>query len=177
MTTDTLTTTQVYRVYIKATPQRIWDAITDPAWTEKYGYTNRADYDLRPGGAYRSYPSEPMKRGAEAMGIPMPDVVVDGEVLEADPPHRLVQTWRMLMDPEAAEEGFTRLTYEIAEGKGGVSKLTVIHELEGAPKLALVVGGRMEDTGAGGGWAWVLSDLKSLLETGSPMDMEDGFKE
>ena len=177
MTTDTMVTTQVYRVYIKATPQAIWDAITDPAWTEKYGYTNLAEYDLRPGGAYRSYPSEAMKRGAAAMGFPMPDVVVDGEVIEADPPRLLVQTWRMLMDPEAAEEGFTRLTYEIAEGKGGVSKLTVTHELEGAPRLALVVGGRLEDTGAGGGWAWVLSDLKSLLETGSPMDMEDGFKE
>ena len=88
MTTDTLTTTQVYRVYIKATPQAIWDAITDPAWTEKYGYTNRADYELRPGGAYRSYPSEAMKRGADAMGFTLPEVVVDGEVIEADPPHR-----------------------------------------------------------------------------------------
>ncbi|HUL85897.1 MAG TPA: SRPBCC family protein [Actinomycetota bacterium] len=176
MRTDTLTTTQVYRVYIKATPQAIWDAITDPAWTEKYGYTNRADYELRPGGAYRSYPSEAMKRGADAMGFTLPEVVVDGEVLESDPPHRLVQTWRMLMDPEAAEEGFTRLTYEIAETKGGVTKLTVTHELEGAPKLALVVAGRLEETGAGGGWAWVLSDLKSLLETGAPMDMEDGLK-
>ena len=177
MTTDTMVTTQVYRVYIKATPQAIWDAITKPEWTERYGYTNLADYDLRPGGAYKSYPSEAMKRGAEAMGFSMPDVVVDGEVLEADPPRRLVQTWRMLMDPESAEEGFTRLTYDIAEGKGGVSKLTVTHELEGAPRLALVVGGGLEDTGGGGGWAWVLSDLKSLLETGSPMDMEDGLKE
>jgi len=177
MSTDTMVTTQVYRVYIKAAPQAIWDAITKPEWTERYGYTNLADYDLRPGGAYRSFPSEAMKQGAAAMGIPMPDVVVDGEVIEADPPRRLVQTWRMLMDPEAAEEGFTRLTYDIADGKGGVSKLTVTHELEGAPKLALVVGGGLEDTGAGGGWAWVLSDLKSLLETGSPMDMEDGFKE
>ncbi len=123
-----------------------------------------------------SYPSEAMKRGADAMGFTLPEVVVDGEVIEADPPRRLVQTFRMLMDPEAAEEGFTRLTYEIAEGKGGVSKLTVTHELEGAPKLALVVAGRLEDTGAGGGWAWVLSDLKSLLETGAPMDMEDGLK-
>jgi hypothetical protein len=58
-----------------------------------------------------------------------------------------------------------------------VSKLTVTHELEGAPRLSLVVGGGLEDTGAGGGWAWVLSDLKSLLETGAPMDLEDGFKE
>jgi uncharacterized protein YndB with AHSA1/START domain len=118
-----------------------------------------------------------MKRGAEAAGIPMPDVVVDGEVIEVDPPNRLVQTFRMLMDPEAASEGFTRLTYEIAEGRGGVSKLTVTHELEGAPRLALIVSGGIEETGAGGGWAWVLSDLKSLLETGSPMDMGDGLKE
>jgi uncharacterized protein YndB with AHSA1/START domain len=177
MTIDTMTTTQVYRVYIKATPQAIWDAITKPEWTERYGYTNRADFDLQPGGAYKSYPSEPMKRGAAAAGIPLPDVVVDGEVLETEPPHRLVQTFRMLMDPDAASEGFTRLTYEIAEGRGGVSKLTVTHELEGAPKLALIVGGAAEETGAGGGWAWVLSDLKSLLETGSPMDMEDGLKE
>jgi uncharacterized protein YndB with AHSA1/START domain len=177
MSTDTLTTTQVYRVYIKATPQAIWDAITQPEWTQRYGYTNIADYDLRPGGAYKAYPSEGMKRGAKAMGIPMPDVVVDGEVMEVDPPHRLVQTWRMLMDPESAPEGFTRITFEISEGKGGVSKLTVIHELEGAPRLALVVGGGLEETGAGGGWAWVLSDLKSLLETGGPMDMGDGFKE
>ena len=65
-----------------------------------------------------------------------------------------------------AAEGFTRLTYEIAEGKGGVTKLTVIHELEGAPKLRCWSSGGLEDTGAGGGWSWVLSDLKSLLETG-----------
>jgi uncharacterized protein YndB with AHSA1/START domain len=172
-TTETVRTTQVYRVYITAPPQAIWDAITKPEWTERYGYTNRADFDLRPGGAYRSYPSEPMKRGAEAMGIALPDIVVDGEVLEAEPPHRLVQTWRMLMDPEAASEGFTRITFDISEGRGGVSKLTVTHELEGAPRLAHIVSGDLEDTGAGGGWAWVLSDLKSLLETGSVMDPDD----
>ncbi len=176
-TTETAVTTQVYRVYIKATPEAIWDAITKPEWTERYGYTNRADFDLRPGGTYRSYPSEPMKRGAAAAGIPLPDVVVDGEVLEADPPKRLVQTFRMLMDSEAAGEGFTRLIFEISEGNGGVSKLTVTHELEGAPRLALIVSGGIEETGAGGGWAWVLSDLKSLLETGAPMDMRDGLKQ
>ena len=91
-------------------------------------------------------------------------------MIEANPPRKLVQTWRMLMDPEAAAEGFTRLTYEIVEGKGGVTKLTVVHEVEGAPKLAVLLAGGFEETGAGGGWSWVLSDLKSLLETGSPMD-------
>ena len=58
-----------------------------------------------------------MKRRADAMGFPLPDVIIDGEVIEADPPRRLVQTFRMLMDPEAAEEGFTRLTYEIAKAR------------------------------------------------------------
>jgi hypothetical protein len=88
-------------------------------------------------------------------------------VIEADPPRKLVQTWRMLMSPEAASEGFTRVTYEIAEGRGGVSRLTVVHDLENAPRLAALVGGDLEAEGAGGGWAWVLSDLKTLLETGS----------
>jgi len=77
------------------------------------------------------------------------------------------------MDPETTAEGFTRLTYEISEGKGGVTKLTLTHELEGAPKVAALSSGQMEDAGAGGGWAWVLSDLKSLLETGAPMAAAD----
>ena len=156
----TSTTTQVYRVYIKATPEAVWDAITKPEWTEQYGYGGRADYDLRPGGHYRGVASEEMR----AMGSP--EVAVDGEVIEVDPPHRLVQTWRMAMDREMAAEGFTRVTYEIEETKSGSTRLTVVHDLEGAPKLAALVAGELEDTGAGGGWSWVLSDLKSLLETG-----------
>jgi uncharacterized protein YndB with AHSA1/START domain len=165
--TETSVTTQVYRVYIKATPEAIWDAITDPDWTEKYGYGGRAEFDLRPGGAYKGFTSEAMR----SMGSP--DVAVDGEVIEADRPRKLVQTWRMVMDPELAEQGFTHLTWEIEEGKGGVTRLTVIHDLEGAPKLATLVSGAMEDQGAGGGWSWVLSDLKTLLETGKPFDKTD----
>jgi len=163
-------TTQIYRVWIKASPQQIWDAITKPEWTLRYGYTNAADYDLRPGGAYVSRPSDEMRAAGEAIGFPTPDVVVDGEVVEVDPPRRLVQTWRMLMDPRTAAEPFTRLTYEIEPRPNGVSKLTVTHELAGAPVLAALVGGDFdsdEPQGAGGGWAWVLSDLKTLLETGS----------
>jgi uncharacterized protein YndB with AHSA1/START domain len=114
--TETAVTTQVYRVYIKATPQAIWDAITQPEWTERYGYGGRVEYDLRPGGAYRAFATDDMKRArAEMGGCPVPDVIVDGEVVESDPPRKLVQTWRMLMDPQSEAEGFTRLTYEIAE--------------------------------------------------------------
>jgi len=171
--TETAVTTQVYRVYIKATPQAIWDAITKPEWTQKYGYGELAEFDLRPGGAYRGITSGEMRKAGAANGFTVPDVGVDGEVIEVDPPHRLVQTWRMLMDDRLASEGFTRLTWEIQERKGGVSRLTVTHELEGAPNLAVLLCGGMDDQGAGGGWSFVLSDLKSLLETGSAMDPSD----
>jgi uncharacterized protein YndB with AHSA1/START domain len=159
---ETALTTQVYRVYIKATPQAVWDAITKPEWTERYGYAGRADYDLRPGGKYRHLASPEMR----AVGVS--EVAVDGQVEEVDPPRRLVQTWRMTMDEETTAEGFTRLTWELEE-VGGVTRLTVTHDLAGAPKLAMLVGGVLEHTGAGGGWAWVLSDLKSLLESGKRM--------
>ncbi len=168
MTTSTeiSTTTQVYRVYIKATPEAIWAAITKPEWTERYGYTGLVDYDLRPGGAYRVRATEPFKAASAASGFQVPDVVIEGEVLEADPPRRLVTTFRMLIDPETAAEPASRVTHEIREGPNGVCSLTLIHELDGAPRLAALVGGKLEDQGAGGGHAWVLSDLKTLLETG-----------
>lgn len=156
--------TRVFVVYIKAKPNAVWDAITKPEWTERYGYGGIAEFDLRPGGAFRHLTDE----GMRAMGAG--DVAVDGEVIESDPPRKLVQTWRMVMAPEMAAEGFSRLTYEIGEAKDGVTKLTVIHDLEGTPKLALLVSGAMEDTGAGGGWSWVLSGLKTVLETGEPLN-------
>ena len=162
--TETNVTTQVYRVYIKSTPQAIWDAITKPEWSQQYGYGGSVEYDLRPGGRFRALTSEPM-RSAGA-----PEVAVDGEVIEADPPHRLVQTWRMCMDDGMAAEGFTRVTHEIATAGEGVTRLTVIHDLTGAPKLQLLLSGGMEGEGAGGGWSWVLSGLKTVLETGDELD-------
>ena len=154
--------TQVYRVYIKATPERIWDAITRPEWSRRYGYGGDVEFDLRPGGRYRAIASPEMR----AMGAP--EIAVDGEVIEVDPPHRLVQTWRLVMDPDSAAEGFTRLTYDLKPYGDGVTRLTITHELEHAPRHAHVLSGGLDDEGhgGGGGWAWVLSDLKTLLETG-----------
>jgi uncharacterized protein YndB with AHSA1/START domain len=160
-TTSKAEETQVYRVYIKATPEAIWNAITSPEWNQKYGYGSRAEYDLRPGGAYRAYASEAMKVHGG------PDVIIDGEVVEADAPRKLVQTWRPLWDPEIVAEGFRRLTWEIEPGAGGVTTLTVTHELDRAPKTAEQVSGRIKE--AGGGWSFILSDLKTLLETGSAL--------
>jgi len=76
--------TQVYRVFIRATPQKIWDAITNPEWTQRFGYGTRDEYELGPGGKYRGHANE----GMLAMG--MPDIVVDGEVIE---PIRRASWW------------------------------------------------------------------------------------
>jgi len=103
-TSHSSVTTQVYRLFIKATPQAIWDAIATPEWSQRYGYGRSEMYDLRPGSAYRGHANA----GMLAMG--MPDVVADGEVIESDPPRKLVVTWRMAMDPSMAAEGYTRLT-------------------------------------------------------------------
>jgi uncharacterized protein YndB with AHSA1/START domain len=167
MTTETdALTTQVFRVWIKASPEKIWAAITDPEWNGRYGYAAPAHYELTKGGSFSSNASQDMKNYGAANGFEVPDVIVDGEVLEVDPPRLLVQTWRMLMDPTTAAEPFTTLTYQIEDSKTqpGVCKLTVTHELAGAPATATMVAGT-DEAGAGGGWAWILSDLKTLLET------------
>lgn len=158
--------TQIFSIYIKTTPDRVWEAITDPKWTEKYMYSSTVDYDLRPGGHYIARPTEEFRRKTEAQGLTCPEIVADGEVIESNPPNKLVQTWRMVADPEAAAEGFTRLTFDIVEVQPDVTKLTVIHELQSAPKHAQFITGAFEQHGAGGGWSEILSGLKSLLETG-----------
>jgi uncharacterized protein YndB with AHSA1/START domain len=170
MTTETATT-QVYRVWIKASRDKIWAAITDPEWNGRYGYAAPSSYDLKPGGSFRSVPNDGMREYAKQHGFEMAETIGDGEVIEVDPPRLLVQTWRLLMDPSTAAEPFTKLTYEIEELKTqpGVCKLTVTHELTGAPATATMVAG-VDEAEAGGGWAWVLSDLKSLLETGKPLN-------
>ena len=163
------TAIQTYRAYIKAPPQAVWDALTKPEWTLRYGYAPVVDYELRKGGAFRAYPNEGMKRFPN-----IPGVIIDGEVLEVSAPRKLVQTWRMLMDPELAAEGFTRLTAELQPVRGGVTRLTITHDLTGAPKLAALVSGEREAQGAGGGWHEILSGLKTLLETGAQLPFQSG---
>jgi uncharacterized protein YndB with AHSA1/START domain len=102
-------TTQMYRVFIKASPEAIWDAITNPEWSVRYGYGARNEYELQPGGSYigRSSP--------ELRAVGMPEVVVDGEVIEADPPRRLVHTWRGVGAPGAP----TTVACDLLEIAGG----------------------------------------------------------
>lgn len=160
--TTTTATTQIHRVYIKASPATIWEAITSPEWTVRYGYQAPAEYDLRPGGAFRSLAT------AEMIGFGLPEVVVDGEVVESDPPNKLVQTYRFLFGPENEAEGFTTLTWELEAENETLTRLTVIHELTDAPiAAAMVAGGEAKVAEGGGGWPWILSDLKTLLESGT----------
>ncbi len=160
--TKTSVTTQIHEVYIKAAPQAIWDAITSPEWTAKYAYRGRVEYDLRPGGKFRAFATKAM------VDFGLPEVLIDGEVIESDAPKKLVQTYRFLFNDALKSEGFTRLTYEISPTRSGFCRLTVTHELEGAPMLASIVAAPFAETGSGG-WNWILNDLKTLLETGAPM--------
>jgi uncharacterized protein YndB with AHSA1/START domain len=153
---------QIYEIYIKAAPQKIWDAITTPEWTARYGYQGPAEYELRKGGAYKASASKSM----EAMGVT--GVLIDGEVIESDPPKKLVQTYRMLFSDATRAEGFSRVTWEIEPTSLGFSRLTVTHELEGKPIMAAMVASKFSESGTGG-WGWILSDLKSVLETGKAM--------
>ena len=101
----TTKTVEVNRVYIKATAQAVWDAITAPEWNRRYAYQVPSEYDLRPGGSYRVIATPEMR----AMGAP--ELFIDGEVLEVDPPHRLVQTWHAYFSPETAAEAPGRVTW------------------------------------------------------------------
>jgi uncharacterized protein YndB with AHSA1/START domain len=150
----------VNRVFINAKPQQVWDAITNPAFNDKYGYRCVSEYELKAGGAFRALANKEMREHGA------PEVAIDGEVLECDPPRRLVQTWHAMFSPEIAAEAVTTLTWELEEQYGS-TRLTVTHETTGAPTTAAMTSGDMAD--AGGGWPYMLSDLKTYLETGAPM--------
>jgi uncharacterized protein YndB with AHSA1/START domain len=150
MTTMTEQATQVYSVFIRATPEQVWDGITKPEFTTRYFYGTKIDSTFEPGTPYVSLSGD----GKQQM--------VDGEILESDPPRMLRHTWRAIWDPETAGEPHSRVTWEIEPQDGGVTKLTVIHDqLEASPKTA---------EGVAGGWSYVLSGLKTLLETGEPLE-------
>ena len=95
---------------------------------------------------------------------------IDGEVIESDPPRRLVQTWHPQWDPEIVAEGARQVTWEIVSRGDGSCTLTITHELANAPKTRAQVSGELKE--AGGGWNFVLADLKTLLETGTSVALQ-----
>ncbi len=150
---------QIFAIYIDAPAQRIWDAITSSEFSTRYGYGGEVEFDLTPGGAMRDLTTPEMRK----MG--MGDVAATGTVVEVDPPHKLVQKW----SPVWHDEPETTLTYEIKEFPGNACCLTLTHECLGAPNTAKDVRGGGDAGAGGGGWPWVLSSLKTLLETDRAM--------
>jgi uncharacterized protein YndB with AHSA1/START domain len=139
-------TTQIYQVFIKTSPEELWKAITTPEFTEQYFHRARITVTAD---KYRSYGPDDSVWG-------------DGAVTVWDPPRKLVHEWSSMYDPEMAAEEPSRVTWEITPQDGGICLLTVTHDnLAGAPKTARSV--------SGVGWTFVLSGLKTLLETGRPI--------
>ena len=154
--------THIHQIYIKADPGVIWDHITSPEFSGKYGYQGISHYELKPGGKFRCMSSEKMR------SYGLPELMIDGEVIEAKPPFKLVQSYRWLFNDAHKAEGFTRLSFEIEQTPGGFCRLTVTHDTTGAPMMHRATQANFSLDG-GGGWDWILSDLKSLLETGKTM--------
>src|SRR2546425_1662284 len=134
---------KVFEIYIKTTPERLWDAITDSEIRSKYNFGVRIDTDWTRGSKYET--SHPSNAGP----------LVEGENLEVDPPRRLVQSMRALWGDDVKKEGTSRVTWEI-EPVGDSCRLTVTHDQlrEGANDELY------------GGWPMTLSGLKTYLETG-----------
>lgn len=145
----------VSQIFIRATPEQVWRAITDPELTRRYYYQSAVESDFTSGSRYRY-----MIGDLEA---------IVGTVLEADPPHRLVQTFDARWDDEVAPDAPSRLTWEIEETSPGVSKVTTIHDGFTARTATL--------ESVSGGMPFILSGLKSLLETGEALMPVEGVAE
>jgi uncharacterized protein YndB with AHSA1/START domain len=132
---------KVFEIYIKTTPERLWEAITDPELRSKYTFGAKIVSDFTPGSRYdMSHPG---------------GLLGEGENLEVDPPRKLVQSMTALWSDDVKAEGTSRITWEI-EPVGDSCRLTVTHDQlrEGANAELY------------GGWPMILSGLKTLLETG-----------
>ena len=138
----------IYVSYIETTPEKLWEALTDGDFTERYWFGHRVASDWTPGSRYSF-----TKQGA---------TTIEGNVLSLDPPKRLVYTWNPC-SPETKGERVSRVTFDL-EPRGKVIKLTVTHDnLDPAGVMLRNISG---------GWPMVLASLKSLLETGHALMLD-----
>jgi len=137
-------TEKVFEIFIKTTPERLWEAITDPELRRKYNFGASASSEWTPGSRYQ-LSSGPMQ-------------LAEGENLEVEPPHRLVQSFTAVWSEEVRAEGTSRVTWEI-EQVADSCRLTVTHD-----QLRENAHGELY-----GGWPMILSGLKTLLESGESL--------
>lgn len=137
---------KAFEIYIRTSPERLWQAITDPEVRARYQFGARIESDWTSGSHYQ----------VTHAGSPGP--LIEGDNLEIEPPRRLVQSYRAVWGPDVAAQGTSRVTWEI-EGVGDSCRLTVTHDQlhEGA------------DDQLYGGWPMILSGLKTWLETGQTL--------
>src|SRR5437870_9691111 len=135
---------KVFEIYIKTTPERLWEAITDPELRSQYSFGVRVESDWTPGSRY------------EAVAADVE--IAEGENLEVDPPRRLVQSFDALWSDDVKREGTSRITWEI-EPVGDSCQLTVTHDQLREDANDQIYGG----------WPQILSGLKTLLETGESL--------
>ncbi len=134
--------TAVFEIFIKATAERIWEAITDPEQRAKYSFGVQTHSDWTPGSSYSA-------------GVPGVVSIAEGENLVVEPPRLLVQSYNAVWSDEVKAQGTTRVTWEI-EPVGDSCRLTVVHDqLPDSARAELY-----------GGWPMILSGLKTLIETG-----------
>lgn len=138
----------VYVTYIRTAPETVWQALTTPQFQRRYWFGMHQDCDFRKGSPWKLVFDDGR-------------VADDGEVLESDPPRRLVLRWRNRLRPELTDEGDARCEMVLA-AEGGATKLTITHSI-GIENSKLI-------EAVSGGWPKILSSLKSMLETGEPMD-------
>jgi len=138
----------VYVTFIRTSPDQLWSALTSPEFTKQYWFGMHCESDWKAGSSWKLL--FPDGRVADA-----------GEIVAADRPRRLVIRWRNEWKPELNAEGYSRCTFElepVVEAGGDVVKLSITHEMD-RPGSKLI-------EAVSGGWPRILSNLKSLLETG-----------
>jgi uncharacterized protein YndB with AHSA1/START domain len=146
----TMSSKFVYVTYIRTTPGKLWAALTESEFSRRYWFGVDLDCTWEKGAPWRMIAAD--------------GTVTDmGEILEIEPEKRIVIKWRHAWKPELAAEGFTRCTFDIVPQKD-VMQLTVTHEAERDNSKTIAA--------VSGGWPSVLSNLKTLLETGEPMSRE-----
>src|SRR5271167_842624 len=138
----------VYAAYIRTTPERLWQALTQPEFARRYWLETTQESTWRPGASW-------------AEEIPDGTAAITGEIIKGDPPHYLVFTWRSKAKPEEKAEGYSTVAYEL-EYLGGSVKLTLIHEIDNPASTLLKA--------VSDGWPLVLASSKSLMETGEPLE-------
>jgi uncharacterized protein YndB with AHSA1/START domain len=138
-------TVGVFEIFIKTTPERLWEAITDPKLRAKYSFGVETHSDWTAGSEYKA-------------GVPGVIDIAAGENIEVDPPRRLVQSFTALWSDEVKAHGASRVTWEIEQVEDSC-RLTVVHD-------QLQPGANPE---LYGGWPMILSGLKTLLETGEAL--------